>query len=271
MQMQHGRLAFDWEFLLTVQQSQDDYGRTLVNIINNILFARSWPVKKFTLQISYEDPQPQQSDIDRWCLFLSRNGVEELNICLDSNDYPQPQLPFCLLSCRTIKELIVRGPTIDLPVNACGAGANAGRNSARPHPPVPASRRGVCGPAVTGIVGGKEKTCLVELASPGEGGGWAGDFLTVLKDERKLACAISRCQRLEYRGSLRGLIIIINLKFCKVVRRDWIDFVINAGRGLGGAIVGGWELKQLSSFCENSTPQSSQTPGTRSVRRRFAA
>nr|GMD25540.1 F-box/FBD/LRR-repeat protein At1g13570-like [Ipomoea batatas] len=120
----HGRLAFDWEFLLTVQQCQDDYGKTLVNIINNILFARSWPVKKFTLHISYEDPQPQQSDIDRWCLFLSRNGVEELNICLDSNDDPQPQLPFCLLSCRTFKELIVRGPTIDLPVNACGIFSN---------------------------------------------------------------------------------------------------------------------------------------------------
>ncbi|XP_031122586.1 putative F-box protein At3g58860 isoform X3 [Ipomoea triloba] len=118
--LQHGRLAFDWDFLLTVPQCRDNYARTLVNIINNILFSRVWPVKKFTLQISYNDPWPAQSDIDRWCLFLSRNGVEELNISLDSSDdWEEYKLPFCLLSCRTIKQLIVRGPSIDLPVNAC--------------------------------------------------------------------------------------------------------------------------------------------------------
>ncbi|XP_019159762.1 PREDICTED: F-box/FBD/LRR-repeat protein At1g13570-like isoform X2 [Ipomoea nil] len=125
--LQHGRLSFDWEFLLTVQQCQDDYyGRTLVKIINNILFPRAWPVKKFTLRISYDDPQPPQSAIDRWCLFLSRNGVEELNIRLDSDEVEENsyQLPFCLLSCRTIKELIVRGPSIDLPVNGCGIFSN---------------------------------------------------------------------------------------------------------------------------------------------------
>nr|GLL33730.1 F-box/FBD/LRR-repeat protein At1g13570-like isoform X2 [Ipomoea trifida] len=121
--LQHGRLAFDWDFLLAVPQCRDNYGRTLVNIINNILFSRVWPVKKFTLQISYNDPWPAQYDIDRWCLFLSRNGVEELNISLDSSDdWEEYKLPFCLLSCRTtiIKQLIVRGPSIDLPVNACG-------------------------------------------------------------------------------------------------------------------------------------------------------
>nr|GMC47984.1 F-box/FBD/LRR-repeat protein At1g13570-like [Ipomoea batatas] len=124
--LQHGRLAFDWDFLLTVPKCRDNYGRTLVNIINNILFSRAWPVKKFTLQISYDDPQPPQSDIDRWCLFLSRNGAEELNIRLDNSDDwgPDYQLPFYLLSCRTIKELIVRGPSIDLPVNACGIFSN---------------------------------------------------------------------------------------------------------------------------------------------------
>ncbi|XP_031122583.1 F-box/FBD/LRR-repeat protein At1g13570-like isoform X1 [Ipomoea triloba] len=123
--LQHGRLAFDWDFLLTVPQCRDNYARTLVNIINNILFSRVWPVKKFTLQISYNDPWPAQSDIDRWCLFLSRNGVEELNISLDSSDdWEEYKLPFCLLSCRTIKQLIVRGPSIDLPVNACGIFSN---------------------------------------------------------------------------------------------------------------------------------------------------
>nr|GLL33360.1 F-box/FBD/LRR-repeat protein At1g13570-like [Ipomoea trifida] len=117
--LQHGQLVFDSDFLESVEQWYDGEGRTLVNVINNILFFRDGPVKKFTLRISYDDPTPQQSDFDRWCLFLSRNGVEELKICLHT-DAEEYKLPFCLLSCRTIKQLIVRGPFIDLPVNACG-------------------------------------------------------------------------------------------------------------------------------------------------------
>ncbi|XP_031123026.1 F-box/FBD/LRR-repeat protein At1g13570-like [Ipomoea triloba] len=121
--LQHGRLTFDWEFLQCVERCYDDEGITLVNIINNILFFRAEPVKKFTLRISSDDPRAQQSYFDRWCLFLSRNGVEELNICLDT-DEEEYKLPFCLLYCRTIKQLIVRGPFIDLPVNACGIFSN---------------------------------------------------------------------------------------------------------------------------------------------------
>nr|GMD29528.1 F-box/FBD/LRR-repeat protein At1g13570-like [Ipomoea batatas] len=123
--LQHGQLTFDWEFLHSVRKCFEDEGRALVHIINNILFLRAGPIKKFTLQISCDDPTPQQSDVDRWCLFLSRNGVEELKICLDSTeDWEEYKLPFCLLSCRTIKQLIVRGPFIDLPVNDCGIFSN---------------------------------------------------------------------------------------------------------------------------------------------------
>ncbi|XP_019150421.1 PREDICTED: F-box/FBD/LRR-repeat protein At1g13570-like [Ipomoea nil] len=122
--LQHGRLAFDWEFLLTVQECQDDYGRALMNIINNILFSRAWPVKKFTLQISCADPKPRQYDVDRWCRFLSTNGVEEQNISLYKYLEPKYQLPFCLLSCSIIKQLIVQGPFIDFPVNACDIFSN---------------------------------------------------------------------------------------------------------------------------------------------------
>ncbi|XP_019153495.1 PREDICTED: F-box/FBD/LRR-repeat protein At1g13570-like [Ipomoea nil] len=102
-----------------------DDSRTLVNIINNILFFRAGPIRKFTLEINTAyDASPQQSDFDKWCLFLSRNGVEELNISLYSYLEPDYQLPFCLLSCRTIKKLIVEGPFIDLPVNGCGIFSN---------------------------------------------------------------------------------------------------------------------------------------------------
>ncbi|XP_019159757.1 PREDICTED: F-box/FBD/LRR-repeat protein At1g13570-like isoform X2 [Ipomoea nil] len=124
--LQHGRLAFDLKFLQSVQQKrcQDDDGRTLVNIINNILFFRAGPVKKFTLQIRTSiDPKPQQCDFDKWCLFLSRNGVEELYISLASY-VEEYKLPFCLLSCRTIKQLIVRSLFIYLPVNAVGIFSN---------------------------------------------------------------------------------------------------------------------------------------------------
>ncbi|XP_031122994.1 F-box/FBD/LRR-repeat protein At1g13570-like [Ipomoea triloba] len=125
--LQHERLVLDRKFLESVKQKQlqDDDGRTLVNIINNILFFRTGPVKKFTLDIDTRyDPELQQSDFDNWCLFLSRNGVVELNLSLYSDLERDYQLPFCLLSCRTIKKLIVEGPFIDLPVNACDIFSN---------------------------------------------------------------------------------------------------------------------------------------------------
>nr|GMD39172.1 F-box/FBD/LRR-repeat protein At1g13570-like [Ipomoea batatas] len=91
--LQHEQLTFDCDFVQSFQQSQDVEGRTLVSIINNILFSRAGPVKKFTLEIDTENdpsPLPHQSDIDRW----------------------------------TIKKLIVEGPDIDLPLSACGIFSN---------------------------------------------------------------------------------------------------------------------------------------------------
>ncbi|XP_019149911.1 PREDICTED: F-box/FBD/LRR-repeat protein At1g13570-like [Ipomoea nil] len=121
--LHHGQLVFDSDFLESVYEYCDDEGITYVNIINNILFLRAGPVKKFTIKIrSAIDPPPEESDFERWCLFLSRNGVEELNISLSS--YVEYKLPFCLLSCRTIKQLIVQAPFIDLPVNAIGIFSN---------------------------------------------------------------------------------------------------------------------------------------------------
>nr|GMD24063.1 F-box/FBD/LRR-repeat protein At1g13570-like [Ipomoea batatas] len=114
-----GRLSFHIDFLLWHIQRCSDKSIVPHKIITYILLHRVEPVKKFrkfTLQISSDHPQPQQTDFDRWCLFLSRNGVEELNISLAScvEEY---KLPFCLLSCRTIKQLIVHALLIDLPVN----------------------------------------------------------------------------------------------------------------------------------------------------------
>nr|GMD28566.1 F-box/FBD/LRR-repeat protein At1g13570-like [Ipomoea batatas] len=108
--LQHGRLMFDEEFVQSFEQSQDDEefvqsfeqsqddeGRTLVNIINNILFSRAGPVKKFTLEIdSGFDPlpPPQQSDIDRWTIkklivegvFINLSELEFLEASLRSKE-----------------------------------------------------------------------------------------------------------------------------------------------------------------------------------------
>nr|GMD27348.1 F-box/FBD/LRR-repeat protein At1g13570-like [Ipomoea batatas] len=82
--LQHGRLAFDSDFFHSVEQCyEDEEGSNPVNIINNILFFRAGPVKKFILRLSSDDPRPEESDFK-----------------------------------RTIKQLIVEGSFIDLPVNA---------------------------------------------------------------------------------------------------------------------------------------------------------
>nr|GME11417.1 F-box/FBD/LRR-repeat protein At1g13570-like [Ipomoea batatas] len=114
--LQHGRLAFDYNFSYSVEQGHDDE----VDIINSILLSRAGPLKKFTLVIPNYYPELRESDLNRWCLFLSRNGVEELNIILYHCGEAAFKLPFCILSCPTIKQLIVHAPFIDLPVNNVG-------------------------------------------------------------------------------------------------------------------------------------------------------
>ncbi|XP_031121016.1 F-box/FBD/LRR-repeat protein At1g13570-like [Ipomoea triloba] len=115
---QRGRLVFDFNFSYRVKQGYfEDKGRTLAGIIDNILLSRAGPIKKFTLDIGNDY---QQSHFDRWCLFLSKNGVEELHISFCNGREAGFKLPFCILSCRTIKQLRVEFPIIDLPVNNVG-------------------------------------------------------------------------------------------------------------------------------------------------------
>ncbi|CAH9124120.1 unnamed protein product [Cuscuta epithymum] len=116
-----GRLIFGRAFFNSVENSKfsRDGRLSAVSIINNILLLRAAPIKKFTLNIyrSYVLPPPKQSDIDRWCLFLSRNGVEELHL---SARYAgqKYKVPSCLLSCKTIKQLTLDRFVFYLPANA---------------------------------------------------------------------------------------------------------------------------------------------------------
>ncbi|XP_031120821.1 F-box/FBD/LRR-repeat protein At1g13570-like [Ipomoea triloba] len=115
----HGRLVFDSDFFQFLGKSEDDdKSISFVNIIHNVLLLRTGRVKKFTLEINKaQDHMPQQSDLDLWCSFLSRNGVEELNISFFGLDEHLYKLPDCIVSCQTIKQLKLQGFLIDLPVN----------------------------------------------------------------------------------------------------------------------------------------------------------
>nr|GLL33728.1 F-box/FBD/LRR-repeat protein At1g13570-like [Ipomoea trifida] len=112
--LHHGRLVFDTHFLECLRKCEGDKLVWLINVINHILLNHPSPVKKFSLCIScpeLEGPKPQQSDIDRWCLYLSRNGVEELNITIFGEQY---KLSSCIILCRTIKQLKLGGFKFDI-------------------------------------------------------------------------------------------------------------------------------------------------------------
>ncbi|CAH9096368.1 unnamed protein product [Cuscuta epithymum] len=112
-----GRLVFDSAFYSSIRNRKDDCS-SVVSIINNILMLRAGPVKKFTFYTSSSSEQPlKQSDLDRWCLFLSRNGVEELHLSAPYG-LTKYKVPSCLLWCKTIKQLKVEFILFDFPANA---------------------------------------------------------------------------------------------------------------------------------------------------------
>nr|GLL47180.1 F-box/FBD/LRR-repeat protein At1g13570-like [Ipomoea trifida] len=68
-----GRIVVDLDLLQGVQRCEGDISLAFVNIINDILLRHAGPVKKFALCIYLQGLKLQQSDLDRWLLFLSRN------------------------------------------------------------------------------------------------------------------------------------------------------------------------------------------------------
>ncbi|CAH9082031.1 unnamed protein product [Cuscuta epithymum] len=110
-----GRLVFDWEF---GEGLHDRACSNLVKTITNVLFLRSGPVKKFRLQMS--ETTLQKPDLDLWCLFLSRNGIEKLQLSVRfyENFIHKYTLPLCLFSCPTIKYLELEYVDFLFPVNA---------------------------------------------------------------------------------------------------------------------------------------------------------
>nr|GLL34096.1 F-box/FBD/LRR-repeat protein At1g13570-like [Ipomoea trifida] len=105
--LRHGRLVFDNAFFFKCAQKYGGYKR-MVNILDRVIIHRAAPVKKFTLSNSQSDLMLNQCDLDRWCLFLSRNGVEELSIALVVSGQKY-DVPIWILSCPTIRHLNLEG------------------------------------------------------------------------------------------------------------------------------------------------------------------
>ncbi|CAH9096308.1 unnamed protein product [Cuscuta epithymum] len=108
--LRHGQLAFDWHDC----HGEDDFV-SVVKTITNVLLLRTGPVKRFSFSIYREFDTPEQSDLDVWCLFLSRNGIEQLYLgILPHPDSENLTIPSCIFSCQTIKRLYVEA------VDFCG-------------------------------------------------------------------------------------------------------------------------------------------------------
>lgn len=110
----------DLDLFQCVERCKGDKSVAFVNMINDILLRHAGPVKKFTLCICLLDLKLQPSDLDRWLLFLSRNGIQELTISIPGSDPDyEYQLPYRIVSCPTIKQLILGYFSFDLPRKAC--------------------------------------------------------------------------------------------------------------------------------------------------------
>nr|GME11418.1 F-box/FBD/LRR-repeat protein At1g13570-like [Ipomoea batatas] len=101
--LQLGRLAFDKHFFWGIERYIRCSGHSIVphKIITYIILQRVQPVKKFSLYLGASiDPTPKQSELDEWCLYLSTNGIEELDI----SDYPHNHgLPLGFIAVLAIR------------------------------------------------------------------------------------------------------------------------------------------------------------------------
>ncbi|XP_031122491.1 F-box/FBD/LRR-repeat protein At1g13570-like [Ipomoea triloba] len=114
--LRHGQLVFDRCFFQCFSKYEGEKGIAQISTINDILMLRAGPVKHFTLHVYHaSDPKPQQSDLDRWCRFVSRNGLQELSLFISRNH----KLPSCIFSCRTIEELFLGEFIFDLSIPRC--------------------------------------------------------------------------------------------------------------------------------------------------------
>lgn len=86
-------------FICSKGLPQTEFDQKFVKIVDHILLLHHGPIHKFTLSIDLGSC----TDIDRWILFLSRNGIKKFT--LDKWKGHIYKLPSCLFSCADITYL----------------------------------------------------------------------------------------------------------------------------------------------------------------------
>ncbi|KAJ0986987.1 hypothetical protein J5N97_005343 [Dioscorea zingiberensis] len=109
-------IVFDEKsFPISEWRTLSHFEKKLVKSIDQVLLLHGGQIHKFTLDTYLKNPL---SDIDRWILFLSRNGIKELT--LDIRRCRFYKLPSCLFSCKEITRLELHYCTIKLPERFTG-------------------------------------------------------------------------------------------------------------------------------------------------------
>lgn len=80
-------------------QTQTEFERKFVKVVDQVLLLHRGPIHTFKLSVDVESC----ADMDRWILFLSRNGIK--NFTLDIWKGQVYKLPSCLLSCADLNYL----------------------------------------------------------------------------------------------------------------------------------------------------------------------
>ncbi|KAJ0986988.1 hypothetical protein J5N97_005344 [Dioscorea zingiberensis] len=107
-------IVFDEEsFPLSECRRRSDFENKMVKSIDQVLLLHVGQIHKFTLDTDLQSI----SNIDRWILFLSRNGIKELTLDIRNAFY---KLPSCLFSCKEITRLELHSCTIRLPERFTG-------------------------------------------------------------------------------------------------------------------------------------------------------
>ena len=105
------RLKFGYEFF-------EKFGhRKTPRIITEVLLLHSGPVHEFTLKIPIFYPIRIRC-LNKWILFLSRNGIKDLELEYEQNE--PYQMPSHLFTCQELANLVLRNFKLSLPPNFRG-------------------------------------------------------------------------------------------------------------------------------------------------------
>ncbi|KAJ0986956.1 hypothetical protein J5N97_005312 [Dioscorea zingiberensis] len=109
------QIVFDEKsFPLSECRRRSDFETKMVKSIDEVLLLHVGQIHKFTLDTDLESV----SNIDRWILFLSRNGIKELTLAI--RHFVFYKLPSCLFSCKEITRLELHNCKIRLPERFTG-------------------------------------------------------------------------------------------------------------------------------------------------------